>query len=230
VKVEHLMTRDVISVSLTTSLKEVAALLTERKISGVPVCDRNGHVVGVVSEADILQRAQGDVRRRGRMVSWWIEPIEVDDSRVAARNAGDAMTCPAVTITPAADVAEAARLMIERGVNRLPVVENGGLLGIVTRADIVRAFHRSDDEITREIRADVLVHTLWISPETVDVAVTNGEVTLCGQVENRSAADMLYAYVRRVPGVVSVDSQLTWELDDLAKRTERAANHLPRRA
>jgi predicted transcriptional regulator len=135
------------------------------------------------------------------------------------------MTSPALTIEPCRPVAEAAKLMVEKGINRLPVVSGGRLVGIVTRADLVRAFHRPDEEIEHEISDDVLLSTLWIDPGRVSISVSNGEVSLSGEVETRTQAELVEAYVRRVPGVVDVHSELTWTVDDLARRSEQ----LPRR-
>jgi CBS domain-containing protein len=105
--------------------------------------------------------------------------------------------------------------MVDKGVNRLPVVDaDGTLLGIVTRADLVRVFVRSDAELTEEIRQDVLVKTLWVTPGLVDVAVKDGVVTLKGEVESRATAEMLPDFVRRVPGVVAVRSDVTWEVEN----------------
>jgi CBS domain/BON domain len=125
------------------------------------------------------------------------------------------MTHPAVTIEPQRTVAEAARLMVARSVNRLPVVCDARLIGIVTRADLVRAFARTDEELEHEIRDDVLLHTLWIDPTAVDISVRDGDVILDGEVVTRTDAELAGAYVARVPGVVSVDrSRLVWRLDD----------------
>src|SRR5206468_3331938 len=115
--------------------------------------------------------------------------------------------------------------MVEKGINRLPVVSGGRLVGIITRADLVRAFHRPDEEIDREIRDDVLLNTLWIDPKRVSISVSNGEVSLTGEVETRTQAELVEAYVRRVPGVVDVHSKLEWSVDDLARRASR---QLPR--
>ena len=102
--------------------------------------------------------------------------------------------------------------MVDEGVNRLPVVDaDGTLVGIVTRADLVRAFVRTDGELAEEIREDVLLKSLWITPGNVDVVVNEGVVTLRGEVENRATAEMLPDFVRRVPGVVAVRSDVTWE-------------------
>jgi CBS domain-containing protein len=98
------------------------------------------------------------------------------------------MTSPAVTVGPDATVARAAELMIEHRVNRLPVVDHGRLVGIVARADLVRAFSRSDAEIEREISDAVLLHTLWVDPDSVSLVVFGGKVSVAGEVENRSCS------------------------------------------
>ena len=112
------------------------------------------------------------------------------------------MTAPALTIRPLQSVSEAAKLMLARRVNRLPVVDGTRLVGIVTRADLVRAFHRSDDEIETEIRDDVLMRMLWIPPETLRLRVVDGVVELSGTVDTQTDAELVAEFVRRVPGVV----------------------------
>ncbi len=217
-RIEHLMTTPVATVSPETSLKEVASILAARGISGLPVCDAGGRVVGVVSEADILRKEEGIAPAHGSLFDRLIGRSDEYVEKMAARTAGEAMTAPAITIDAGRPVAEAARLMTERGVNRLPVTSGGELVGIVTRADLVRAFNRSDAEIEREIREDVLLHTLWIAPANLRIEVEDGEVTLTGTLETRTEAELAVAYVRRVPGVVDVHADLGWQEDDLARR------------
>jgi CBS domain-containing protein len=121
------------------------------------------------------------------------------------------MSAPALTIGPRRPVTNAAAMMIEEGVNRLPVIdEEERLIGIVTRADLVRAFVRSDAEVEHEIREDVIRRTLWLEPDTIVVQVENGEVRLGGEVETKSDAELIPTFVQRVPGVVSVRSKLRW--------------------
>ena len=116
-----------------------------------------------------------------------------------------------VTIGAKRSLAEAANAMIDEDVNRLPVVDDERcLIGIVTRADLVRAFVRSDEEIVREIREDVLRRALWIEPDSVTVVVEDGEVRLSGEVETKADAELIPSFVQRVPGVVSVLSKLRW--------------------
>jgi len=191
--VEDVMTRDVISVPPTTLLKEVARLLTEHGISGVPV-EEHGKVVGVVSETDI-------VKERGRR-KWWLRR----NPRLHARTAGDAMTSPAITIQGRCSISSAAALMSDHRVNRLPVVDDRGLAGIVTRADLVRAFARPDEDIRQDVVKTL--RNLWVSPQTIRVEVRRGEVTLRGTVTMPKIVRKVPAAIERVPGVVSVKSEL----------------------
>jgi CBS domain-containing protein len=221
-KISELMHRDVVSVSPETTLKAVAALLVQHRISGVPVCLADGRVAGVVSEADILVKEQAEPLELSGVLGRLLDSAYGDHERFEARTAGDAMTSPAITVSPQQDVAEAARLMTSKRVNRLPVVEGSTLVGIVTRADLVRAFDRSDVELAEEIAGDVLLETLWIDPDSIALEVEDGVVTLGGRVETRTIAEIVAAYVRRVPGVVAVRSRLTWAFDDNTRRLARS--------
>ena len=208
-KVADVMNRDVVVVSPRMPLKDVARVLVNRHFSGVPVVDDDGQVLGVVSEGDILAKERGP----GSETSIFGRALELESwaNKHDARDAGDAMTSPAVTIDPLRNVSEAAALMLDRSVNRLPVINaDGKLVGIVTRADLVRAFVRDDAEIEREIRDDVLLRTLWETPDRFRVRVNSGEVTLAGKVNDAHAAGTLVRFVERVPGVVNVRSRITW--------------------
>jgi len=207
-KVAELMTRDVVTVTPETSLREAASLLSTRKISGVPVVDASGTVIGIFSEADILAKESGE-RPRGGLLGWLLEADVALDDKIRAKTVGEAMTAPVITIAPNRPVHEAAARMVSESVNRLPVVEDGKLVGIVTRADLVRAFTRTDAEITGEIETEILRRTLWLEPGAVTVAVTDGAVRLEGEVETETDAELLPVFVARVPGVVSVDATLT---------------------
>jgi CBS domain-containing protein len=206
-QVREVMTTDVRSVRPETSLKDVAALLVTTGISGVPVRDEAGRVLGVVSEQDILLKEQGPPDRPdGALRRVFRRVDEAEVAKAAARTAREAMTAPPVTIAPERAVAAAARLLVEHGIKRLPVVDRDGrLVGIVTRTDLVRVFTRSDAEIEREIQDEVLERALWAQPGDVQVSVAGGEVQLRGEVEHERDAEILPRLVARVPGVVSVD-------------------------
>jgi CBS domain-containing protein len=212
------MTAAVLTVSPETPLKDVAAILAEHGISGVPVCDAGGRVLGVVSEGDILFKEQGVRERHGGALAWLVDGSRWQDtSKASARTAGEAMTSPAITITQERPAAAAARIMLDRAVNRLPVVRDGVLVGIVSRSDLVRAFTRSDEEIVTEIREDVLRRALWLDPDSVEITVRRGEVQLAGEIEAKSDAEVLTKLVARIPGVVSVGSDVLYRVDDLQR-------------
>ena len=214
-KIEKLMSESAIAVGPDTPLREVAVLLAEHRISGLPVVGERLQVLGVVSEADILLKEQGPGAQHGRIVGWLLAGGRADAAKLSARTAGEAMTSPAITIGRGAQVSAAARLMTENGIKRLPVVDgNGTLIGIVTRADLVRAFARPDAEIEHEIREDVMFHTLWLEEPGVTMRVEQGEVRLAGKLERRSDAELLERFVAWVPGVVTVSSTLRWSWDD----------------
>jgi CBS domain-containing protein len=214
-KVEDVMTRDVLTVRPEASVKEVGRILAERTISGVPVVTKDGEVVGVVSEGDILFKERGPSERKGMRARLLDRFGTEAQLKLEARTAAEAMTAPPKTTAPWRSVAAAAAQMLAESVNRLPVIDNAGkLVGIVTRADLVRAFARSDREIQQEIREDVLRHTLWLRvPEAVTVRVDGGSVRLSGLVDTRTDAELVSACVAKVPGVVDVDSSLSWHED-----------------
>lgn len=213
-KIKDVMTKDVLTVPTGKTLKETAQLLAEKGISGLPVVDDDGVVVGVISEADILFKERGPERRHGGAFAWLFYPDTLEnETKLDARTAGEAMSSPPVTIGPDRPLGEAAARMLDERVNRLPVVgEDGELIGIVTRADLVRAFTRPDTEIESEIRKELVGRTFWLEPENLEIKVQKGEVTVAGEVETKSDAKLLPELIERVPGVVSVDAHLTWKV------------------
>jgi CBS domain-containing protein len=206
-KVSDLMTTGVVSVNPTMALRDAAAVLVEKRISGMPVVNDESEVVGVLSEADILVKAGGS-HTRNRLLGWLLEPDFGAEDKIRAETVGEAMSSPALTIGSHRPVHEAARLMVAEGVNRLPVIEDGKLVGILTRADVVRAFTRSDAEIGEEIRSEILRRTFWLEPGRVTVLVVDGNVSIEGEMETEADCEVLPALVARVPGVVSVHADL----------------------
>jgi CBS domain-containing protein len=214
--VRDLMTRDVVTVGLATPLKEVARLLVEHAVSGLPVIDGE-RVVGVVSEGDLLakEQAPGEVDRRpfGRILGESRATRE-QLAKMEATTAGEAMSAPAVTIAPERPIVEAATAMARSGVNRLPVVDGDRLVGIISRADVMRALTRSDEELAEEIRTAVLYQTLWLDPAVFEVAVTNGVARIRGRVARRSTAELIERIPALIPGVIGVDADVSWDIDD----------------
>ena len=214
-KVEAIMRRTVVTVRPEAPLRDVARVLVEHGISGVPVVDAGGAVLGVVSEADFVLREQGVPDRHGRFFRLFAD--EADRTaliKVEAATAGEAMTSPALTIEPSTRLRDAARLMTERQVNRLPVVHEGRLVGIVTRADIVRAYVRTDEELRDAIVDEVLRRAMWLDEGSVAATVENGVARISGTVEKRSDVRILERLVREIPGVMDVEVSVAWRLDD----------------
>jgi predicted transcriptional regulator len=202
-RVQDVMTADVATARRDTTLKDAARALAAQRISGMPVVDDTGAVVGVLSEADVIGKERTDIANPKA------------GTGLEARTVGDAMSSPAITVEPYWPLASVAEQMVERGVNRLPVVQNGRLVGIVTRADLVRAFARSDDDITAEVRELVaLQQELYRDDNPIDVSNAGGEVSLAGEVRRRDEAEIIPRMARTVPGVVSVRSELTWAEQD----------------
>lgn len=213
-KVRDVMTTPVLTTTPETSLKQAALTLARDGVSGLPVVDASGAVVGVFSEADVIAK-EGEKPRQGGAMRWLFDVGDPwREDRFAARTVGDAMTAPAKTIAPDRPVAEAATRMIEEGVNRLPVVEDDRLVGIVSRADLVRAFVRSDEEIRQEIETEVVRKALWLDPSDLRVTVADGYVTLEGLVSSTADTELLPTFTRRVPGVVAVEAKLAARVED----------------
>jgi CBS domain-containing protein len=200
--VRDIMTSEVATVGIEASVKDVGRLLSERGFSGVPVLDQDRRLRGVVTEADIV--ATMGSKERG-----FLARLLRRASKMESRTAGEAMTSPPITVGPDDAVSRAASLMVEHGVNRLPVVVHSRLVGIVSRADLVRSFVRSDRAIAEELE-EVLHHRFWLSPGDVETTVVAGQVTLEGELDSRENAEMLEWAVGQIPGVVAVRSRLTW--------------------
>jgi CBS domain-containing protein len=218
--VRDLMTENVFTVTEDTPLKVVATRMLEYGVSGMPVVKDEDHVVGVVSETDILFKERPAPDRKG-VVDWLMHYGEDPPlAKLDARTAGEAMTTPAVTIASGRSVADAATLMLDVRVDRLPVVDGGRLVGILTRSDLVRAFTRSDEVLEREIREEGVLRRFWMGPSNVTVTVEEGNVLLEGRVETEDLADSLVRFAELTPGVVSVESKLRWPKARGRKREE----------
>jgi len=218
-KARDVMTQPVVSVRPDAPVREVAALMLERHISGVPVADALGRVLGVVSEGDFIRRPEIETDAPG---SRWLrlftslEDQARDYIKTHGLTAADIMTAPAITVAADAPLAVVARLMGSRSIKRLPVLEGDRLIGIVTRADLLRAVYRhpepaasaSDGEIRSAI-VSILEKEDWAAGAIVEVQVTHGRVQLWGSVESDTQRDALLLAAKSVPGVASVEAHLT---------------------
>ncbi|MBI3966231.1 MAG: CBS domain-containing protein [Chloroflexi bacterium] len=219
--VKDAMTVPAIAVRPETPVAEILRLLLERRISGVPVVDANGGVVGVVTEGDLMQRVKTTSR-----VSFWQsllhDPHELAEAYLKehGHTAAELMTKPPICALPDLPLGDAVVLMHQHRVNRLPVVADSKLTGIITRADILRAMasgatiqayevaSSSDLELKRSIDR-AIAEQPWSSRHSIRIDVENGVVTITGLVSDQSIKLATERLIEDVPGVVSVKNELS---------------------
>ncbi|MEV5909037.1 CBS domain-containing protein [Streptomyces chartreusis] len=229
-KVGSVMTTEVVRAEYGTPFKEVARLLGDHRISGLPVVDEDEKVIGVISETDLMVRQAEtpdpyEPKKRFRFDRLTRSGRE-RAVKVRARTAGQLMTEPAITVHADDTIVEAARTMAKHHVERLPVLdEEHRLVGIVTRRDLLQVFLRPDADIRAEIVDEVLVRALWLPARSIAVSVTEGVVTLMGQMERKSETEIAVSMTRQIDGVVAVVDKLTWRLDDSHVRPDDRALH-----
>lgn len=229
-KVGSLMTMDVVRAEYDTPAEEVARLLADHRIDGLPLVDQDDRVIGVVSASDLTAHEPATPhphRSRSRFGFPELSPAARRRSvRAPARTAGELMSAPPVTAHAEDTIVEAARTMARRGVKTLPVLdEEDRLVGVVTRRDLLRVFLRPDAEIREEVIEEVLVRVLWLMPRSIEVVAADGVVTLAGRLERRSEAEIAVAMTRQIDGVVAVVGELTWRLDDTRQRSDEQVLH-----
>ena len=223
-RVRDVMTKKVVTVDRLTPFGEIVRLLTERRISGVPVLMMGRHVAGVVSEADLLRLEDEEVRRARA------EEQATADRRRWPRpkqhwglTAGALMTSPPLTINPDATIPRAARVMTTHHVRRLPVVDQDGkLIGIVTRRDLLSVFLRSDDEVAERVR-ELLDSVLPEDPGSITATVRDGVVILTGNPEapeDRELIPMAIRLIWDVDGVIDVANRLGEQVSDIRAEPE----------
>ncbi|TJZ99569.1 CBS domain-containing protein [Actinacidiphila oryziradicis] len=220
------MTSDVIRTVADTPFKDVAALLAQHHISGLPVVDDDDKVIGVISETDLLLH-HADQEKAGAERRFHLTPAARRTATKAhARTAGELMSTPAITVRADDSIANAARTMAQHRVERLPVLdEEDRLVGIVTRRDLLQVFLRTDPDIRTEVIDEILVRTLWLSPYAIGVTVTDGVVTLEGRLERKSDVSITAQMTSQVDGVVAVVNHLTYRFDDADLRPAEPAVH-----
>lgn len=215
--VAAVMTREPVTVSPTETIHAAAARLAEYRISGAPVVDE-GKLVGIVSEADLVRAAfPAAAIDRPRSPARTILGLFLrgraaglpEDATVAS-----VMTEDVVITAPAASLSEAAAVMDHRGLKRLPVVDYGGhLVGIVSRADLVAAIARTDEELRDDVLG-AIARAGEESVEDVEVQVRQGTATLSGTADRRSTKDLALKLAARVPGVLEMVDRVDFESDD----------------
>jgi predicted transcriptional regulator len=203
VDVVDVMTRNVLSVAPDTSVREAALMMIDNRISGLPVVE-DDIVVGVISEADYVAK---DSTRT------WVSHVlfgHEDGMLTGIERVEELMSRHPITVSATATVKEAARLMTRNDVNRLPVIDHGRLIGLVTRSDLIRAYVHHDEEIAGDVK-----HMLAVLPDpmsNIQVNVAGGVVVLTGEVDTSAEARLVGRIAQGVEGVASVDNQIGFEV------------------
>jgi len=221
VKVEDVMTREVIAAREETPYKDLARLMSDHGVSGIPILDDDRRLIGIVTEADLLLAEESGPEHPHLLLRWLENPKRLAALRHEAEGvrAADVMTTHVVTVRPEDDVRKAAKVLLDAGVKRLPVVDgNRRVVGIVSRRDLLRPYLRSDEDIREEVTEEVIQRVMAIDPRSVTVRVRDGVVGLEGQVEKKSVKEILVELVHRVDGVLGVDDHLSFEHHDREMR------------
>jgi CBS domain-containing protein len=221
-KTQEIMTTQVITVRSDSPLQDAIATMLEHGVSGVPVIDEHGQAVGMLSESDLLRRTELDTeRRRPRWLVFLMGPGKLAEeyTHTHGRTVADVMTNKLYSVAPDTPVRDVVQLMERRRIKRLPVLENGQLVGIVSRANLLRALalataalpagNKSDEEI-RERLARELASTEWAPRHMIDHIVQNGAVHLYGTILDEREREALCVAARNTPGVTEVHDHLVW--------------------
>jgi CBS domain-containing protein len=210
--VRDVMTPNVITIREQTPFEVIAAALREYRVSAFPVLDESSRVIGIVSESDLLAKLalgiEDDATVPG-MITGILRRQQLQKAH--AVTAAELMTSPAYTVQPEDAVETAARIMYLRNVKRLPVVDaDGHLAGIVSRADVLAVYSRTDGDIAEEIRTGILSTETPADPGVLDVSVTAGVATIVGRAQTRQQARAIIGRARHVQGVVAVRDRLDY--------------------
>jgi CBS-domain-containing membrane protein len=215
---KDVMTTPALAVTPDTDVQAVAELLLECRISAVPVVDEDGRVCGIVSEGDLINRADAGTRHRR---SWWLEMLRGSEEqardflRSRGRRVKDVMTSDVVAAAEDTPLADIAALLEKHRIKRVPVLRDGKIVGIVSRADLLQGFARSesawptlhDDRRVRD-ELDAALREAGLPMHQVTITVSRGAVRLRGWIDAEVQRQAARAAVEATPGVVSVEDDL----------------------
>ncbi len=221
-KAKDVMTSPVVSVEPDSTVAQAVRIMLQRHISGLPVIDKSGRLAGMVTEGDLLRRAEtGTQRRRPRWLEFLVGPGKLADeyTRAHARRIGEVMTADPVTVTEDTPLEDVVRLMEKRRIKRVPVVRGQEVVGIVSRANLMHALAgvarevkptQASDQAIREQIMTELRRQSWAPIALIDIVVRDGVVELWGTITDERERQAIIVAAENVPGVKSVKDQLAW--------------------
>ena len=221
-QVKDIMTSPVVSIEPDTSVTQAIRIMLQRHISGLPVVDKDGRLVGVVTEGDLLRRVEtGTERKRPRWLEFLVGPGRLADeyTRAHGRKVLDVMTADPATVTEDTSLEEVVKLMEKRRIKRVPVLKDGRIVGIVSRANLlhtlagvareVKPALASDQAIREQLLAE-LARQAWAPVAMIDIVVRNGVVELWGTVTDERERQAIKVAAANIPGVKEVNDHLAW--------------------
>ena len=224
-KVRDIMSTKVVTVSPSTTVRDIAGLMVEKHVSGLPVLSDSGTLVGIVSEGDLLRRPElGTQKHRRRWVSFFsgVDEQAREFTKTHALRAGDVMTEQVIHVSEQTPLGDVVGLMEKHNIKRLPVLSDGKLVGIVSRADLLRALaaRQADpmpppaesDATIRAAMNDVLKNEEWAMSAMVNVIVSEGAVHLWGVIDSDDQRQALRVAAENIPGVTAVEEHLSFSL------------------
>jgi CBS domain-containing protein len=212
--VADVMTSRVHVASPLTPFKSLVRLIEENRVSAIPIVNQQGFPIGIVSATDLLLKERGSELGSTRDLLH-VQKRRRERAKAAGTVASDVMTSPAITVESDTSLSLAARLMHEKNVRRLVVVDERGLIaGIVSRSDLLQVFLRTDEELREEIAGKLIPAILVSSRDAVGVQVRLNIATLSGEVDRKSDVEIVTRMTRELDGVVGVVNQLSYRWDD----------------
>jgi CBS domain-containing protein len=223
-RADEVMTKDPLTIAPQAPVAEAVRLMLDRRVSGLPVVDAKGKLCGVITEGDLLRRSElGTEKRRARWLEFLFGPGRSAEEFVHAHGmrVEEVMTRSPITVAPDAGLDQVVDLMTERRIKRLMVVSGGRLVGVVSRADLLRALSGafaarpvplgvgSDSEIEKRV-VEVLSEKSWVPVSSIKVEVGGGIVHLWGSILDERQRDAIRVAVENVPGVVEIVDHLVW--------------------
>lgn len=208
-RARDIMTRDVVVVTPSTPIRHAVQLILQRRISGLPVVDAEGNLVGIITEADLLLK-EVDPKPGAPVLNWfggslWLERWVSDYRKMEGRTVGEVMTHNVVTAEEETSVHELANRMVQLQINRLPIMQERQVVGIVTRADILKVFLRQDDVLAREARR--IADEFTLMGEEVRVMAYRGVIVVSGRVASPGRQNALLERLWKIDGVIGIDDR-----------------------
>lgn len=223
-RADEVMTANPLTIAPDASVAEAVRRMLDNRVSGLPVVDATGRLVGMITEGDLLARAElGTEKKRARWLEFLFGPGRTAEDFVHThgRRVEEVMTRTPIAIDPSAGLDHVVELMTDRRIKRLPVVQGGALIGVVSRADVLRALSGafaaapaptgpvSDEKLAADVSATLAAQS-WAPATSIEVKVKDGTIELWGSILDERQREAIRVAVENVPGVKAITDHMVW--------------------